>query len=165
MLMNNAEGTPEINPETLALIFEITREGPLNQIRDIDGFDTKLFQGFSVASIIIGLASFVGIAGGSLATVLLTSALVAYIVGAIAAIAGLWPRTARGATYAGTLWRDFWNATANDVRHAIVQDVAEAYDSNRRLLALKSVLLRSLLGATAAETFLVGAALIYARLA
>ena len=70
--------TAQLNPESLNLIFETTKDAPERQLHDVEAMDAKAVQVFAAASIIIGLATLIGDAGTDVATAFLACALVAY---------------------------------------------------------------------------------------
>ncbi len=154
------------DPETLDFILQATKDGPESQSRDIDALDAKVFQVFAAASIILGLASFSQEAGGGdTTTALLGGALAAYVVAVVASVIGLFTRNFHTSFHANTMWETHHDKAVEQIKLALVTSIADAYSKNNKLLKVKSRAARVVIGATAAEAFLVGLAIILARIA
>jgi hypothetical protein len=145
---------PTLSGETLDFIYDNSRSTLRNQIDAGAGMDSKAIQVFAVASVVIGLAAAGGIrtAPRFLGIVLV----VAYVIAAATALMTLWVRTFRVSDGTEQLWRLYWADSVEEIKHAIVTDVAEGEIENRGLLAHKRELLGWAIGATAVESILVG---------
>ena len=157
----------EIPDDTLEFIYNHIREAPQHQQRTREGLDTKMVQIFGAASIVIGLAGVSSreLDGGDAVDILLVGAVVAYVASAFTAFFHLRVRKFRLSLQAHALWRNYWLSEPKDVKHALVQDISEAYEHNKRLLDQKAETIVVGLVATGLEVALVGAALIWSRLA
>ena len=88
-----------VDRNTVDFLYEHTKAAPQRQLEAIHALDGKLLNVFSVASIVISLAGFTVAKGSSaepaVVKVTLAVAVVLYLFGATAAIAGLWIKRAR----------------------------------------------------------------------
>ena len=105
------------------------------------------------------------IAGNLIVLILLVGALVCYIFVAGCAIFQLWPRSFRRSLQADVLWPEYWDSELHVIKHALVQDISEAYEGNKRLLVVKTrTLVVGLIGLSLQVIF-VASAIIAAHLA
>lgn len=150
-----AEPEPTLRPETLDFIYEASRETLPNQVEAAVGMDGKAIQVFAVASVVIGLAAAGGIhtAAPRILGILLV---VAYVVAAVTSLMTLWVRKFRVADGTEQSWRKYWADPVDEIKHALIADIAECEIENRGLLARKRELLGYAIGATAVESILVG---------
>ncbi len=152
----------DVNPETLEFIFNYTKEAPERQIKDAEALDNKMAQIFSVASVVIGLVG-VSSVSGRWTNLLLAAALISYLVAATVALFQLIPKAQNRSLHADKLWSTFWQKEVYDVQHSLVDDISKAYSHNLEVLKKKSLTLKVVLGATAAEVLFIGIALILSR--
>lgn len=146
---------PELRPETLDFIFSASRETLPKQTEAAVGMDAKAIQVFAVASVVIGLAAAGGIrtsAPRALGVLLVA----AYVVAAVTSLMTLWVRQFRVSDGTEQLWRNYWADPVDEIKHALIADVADGEVENRGLLAHKRQLLGYAIGATAVESVLVG---------
>jgi hypothetical protein len=154
----------ELKPETLDLLFELARKAPDEQIRASDAVDSKIFQAFAAASVLIGLAAVGGVKHGKVTTAFVSLAVVAFIVVAVAAIWALWSRSYRVGMTPPQLWKKYWDSDALDIKHAYVVDIADGAPANESKLNGKHRALRVTLLALLVEAAAIGAALVVSAL-
>jgi phage shock protein PspC (stress-responsive transcriptional regulator) len=162
----DANSDPEVPPGTLDLIYEHIKDAPDQQSSDWRDLDSKAVQVLAVASVVMGLAGVSSSQHRALpATILLFMALAAYVAAAVFAARGVWPRAYEPARFAATLWEDFWQYPPDEVKHGLVEGIAEAYQRNDVALNRKVAAVKVAMLATAAEVVLVVAATLADRLA
>ena len=154
------EQRPHLEPETLELIFEMSRHSPEDQLRASDAVDSKIFQAFAVASVLIGLAAIHGPKHDNLETGLLAAAVGAFLNTRRRGDPRLWSRAYRVGIGPTQLWQSFWLDTPETIKHAFVDDIASGYVENDGHLASKHRALRFVLIALVIEAGAIGAALI-----
>jgi hypothetical protein len=156
----------ELNEDTVKLIFEITRDNPERQVADAKDLDTKMVQVFSAASVVIGLVSFSGRPAHHSwwIDVLTGGLLLSYGATALVAFMHLRAREFRRTLYASNLWRETWNRTPMEIRHALIADISEAYVHNRPILNQKGRLIQIAVVTTGIEVALVGLVLLMPHL-
>lgn len=163
-----SSGAEAVPADTLDFLFEYTREAPQRQLIAMGALDTKAFALFSASAVVVGLAS-VGIWGRqelpSGAGVLLVLAVAAFIGVAFAVLDSVRLRRYRSADHADVLWREYWDLEVADIKHALVEDIAETSRHNERVIREKTRSLGWALVAAIAETTLVGASLAWSSLA
>ncbi|MDE2670324.1 MAG: hypothetical protein OXI51_11780 [Chloroflexota bacterium] len=93
------------------------------------------------------------------------AAVVAFVVGAFAMLDCVRLRRYRSSDHADVLWQDYWDLDVTDVKHALVEDIAKAYDHNQEVIRGKTRSLGWALVSAIAETSLVGASLAWSSLA
>src|SRR5690242_7430956 len=123
------------NAQTLDLNFEYVRDAPEKQLQDVTDLDSKYYQVFAGASVIIGAAALVNPSrGGPWVTGLAAVALAAYLV--LAVISFVYLRTVKlhGSRYGGTPWDDFKSDTPRDVKLGIVLKIQDDYAFNRTVI-------------------------------
>lgn len=150
-----------INPETLDLLYEVTRQGPPNQFREADAIDGKIVQIFGAASVVIGLS---GLAQATLsdgATVLLGVAIGSYLVAAASSLVGLWVRRTKRPFHSDTLLADFWQSSPQELKYALVYELPEMHKHNQRILDLKADVVRLAVVATALEVGAIGGMIVW----
>ncbi|MBN1856520.1 MAG: hypothetical protein JW846_06155 [Dehalococcoidia bacterium] len=154
------DNTPQTEPrqDTLDFIFEHTKHGPELQLRDAEALDAKIVQVLGVASVVIGLTA-LGIGRTAISThalVFLVLALVAYVVMAVFALSALQTFDFQRSSHGDILWNQYWQDDPEQIKHALVADIARAYANNKRLLTAKSGLLFIVVMSAAAEVLFVG---------
>lgn len=167
---SQSEEAPQLEPETLDLIFELSRAVPDDQLRASDSVDSKTFQAFAAGSVLIGLAAIHepsvigkavhGVKHDNLETAFLAAAVAAFLVLAAVAIRALWSRSYRVPMSPNQLWETFWPDTPQTIKHAFVADIADGYLENDDILKSKHRALRVVLIALVVEAAAIGAALI-----
>lgn len=159
---------PFVPPDTLDFLFEYTREAPQRQLAAMNALDTKAFALFSASAVVVGLAG-LGIWGRQDvppgAGILLVAAVVAFVVGAFAMLDCVRLRRHRSSDHADVLWQDYWDLEVADIKHALVEDIAESSEHNERVIRAKTRSLGWALVAAIAETSLVGTSLAWSSLA
>jgi hypothetical protein len=165
-----SEDVEQLEPETLDLIFELSRTAPDGQLRASDAVDSKIFQAFAAASVLIGLAAIHepsvvgktvhGAKHDNLETAFLALAVAAFLLLAVIAIRALWSRSYRVGMSAAQLWHRYWPDTPETIKHAYVDDIASGYLENEKHLRSKHKALRVVLITLVVEAAAIGAALI-----
>ena len=150
-----------IDPNTLDLIYEVTRQGPPAQFREIESLDGKSVQIFSAASVVIGLTAISQTPRSDAATGLLILALAAYFVVALAALGGIWTRRTLRPYHSDTLLEDFWQDSADEVKYALAHELPQIYRHNQAISDGKANAVRRAIVATAVEVLAVGAMVIW----
>lgn len=155
----------ELDEKTVEFIFDYTKEAPERQSRDLDALDNKMVQVFSAASVVIGLAGISSTTLGSTGDidVLLTIAVITYVVAAVAALIHLSPKKQRRSLHVEELWPRCWNMKVKDIQHALIEDIRKAYSYNSQVLKRKRGTLVVAVGATGIEVVSVGITLISSR--
>lgn len=163
------ESEPEVQippPGTLDLIYQHIKDAPERQGQDWRDLDTKAVQTLAVASVVMGLAGVSSAQHHALpATILLFVALAAYVTAAVCAGRALWPVAYEPARYATTLWDDFSWRPPDEVKHGLVEGIAEEYKTNLATLARKGRAVKLAMVATTAVVVLVVAAVLADRIA
>jgi hypothetical protein len=156
----------ELNEDTVKLIFEITRDNPERQVADAKDLDTKMVQVFSAASVVIGLVSFADRPSQDSwwIDVLIGCLLISYGATALVAFMHLRARQFRRSLYAGNLWREAWDRTPMEIRHALIVDISEAYVHNKPILNQKGRFIQIAVVTTGVEVALVGLILLIPHL-
>jgi hypothetical protein len=154
----------DVPSDSLDFIFDYTKGAPDIQLEDIASLDNKMVQIFSAASVIIGLGGISSSAGHPASAWFIAFAVLAYVGVGIAALVHLRGRELRRSRHADALWQRLWNHSVTDIKHSLVQDIADAYAHNKTVTKDKAGTLRWALLAAAAEVVLVGCAAV-ARLA
>jgi hypothetical protein len=152
----------ELNEDTVNLIFEIIRDNPERQVADAKDLDTKMIQVFSAASVVIGLVSFAGRPSNHSwwIDVLTGGLLFFYGATALVAFMHLRARKFRRNLYASNLWRDAWDRTPTEIKHALIVDISEAYVHNKPILNQKGRFIQIAVVTTGVEVALVGLVLL-----
>jgi hypothetical protein len=154
--------SPTLSTDTLDFIWQLTKDATEVQLKDVESLDSKAFQIISVASVVIGLTSLAAlktpITGTPGAYLIVTA--VAYAICGLFSLGSLQIRKYRRSLYADELWPKHWMDTPDDIKHAMVQDISEAYAHNGRMLRHKSTYLRWALAALITESAFVAAAII-----
>jgi hypothetical protein len=147
-----------VDPAILQALYNHVKEAPERQLADARDLDSKMVQVFGVASIVIGLAGLSdrGLEGGDAVTAILIFALLSYAAAAGFAVLDLWPREFWRSLHADTLWKEYWQDAPEKTQHALVANIASAYEHNRDLLTHKAYLIQRALVATAPRLFLLG---------
>lgn len=149
----------DFRPETLDFILDYTKAAPGRQGETLHAIDTKALQVFAAGSIVLGLAAAGSLRHGAAAW-LFGAALAVYVVATVAAFLVLRTRDFRVVDDADQIWARYYDAELEDVKHALVDDIASASAYNAVLLRSKGRALRCLVAATAVEVLLVGLAVI-----
>lgn len=154
-----------LTDETLDLLYEHSRGQTTGQIEWSDQLDSKGAQLFAAGSVVVGLAG-LGMTGDArMTTIVLFIAVVCYVGLAIAAFFLLRVREWFVSGHADILWREHWADSPRDIKHAIVEDAAQAVAHNRALLLEKSRWLLAVQVLLTVEVISVGMAVVTARLA
>jgi hypothetical protein len=159
-MSDTSDRDAELAPETLRLMFELAREAPDGQLRAADAVDSKIFQAFAAASVLIGLAAVHGPKRDNLATAFLAAAAAAFLILAVVSVRALWSRRFRVPISPHQLWRRYWSDTPEVIKHAFIADIASGYLANEDHLTAKHRALRWVLSALLVEAGAIGAALI-----
>jgi len=157
----------EEDPETLKLIFDLARRGFDEQLTAARDVDSKIFQTFTAASVLIGLATLRGIKlhGHHHAGLLLVIVAVgAFIWNAGFAISALWSRKYRVQIDTPQIVNKYWYESAAELMLVYVTDAKEAYDENENHHKAKHAALRQCLVALLVEAAAIGASLIATNL-
>lgn len=154
---------PTLQNDTLDLIYEVTRQGPVDQLRRAETLDAKIVQVFASASVVIGLT---GVAPEKVAREwFLYLALGAYGVVAVATLVGIWVRSHWHVFHSDTLLDDFWAESVTDTKYALASEFPIVYAKNRSILDRKGWATRVAIIATGVEVMAVGLLIISARVA
>jgi hypothetical protein len=138
--------------DTLDLIYEVTRQGPAHQFQELQALDGKNAQVFSVASVVIGLASL----APEREVYLLALAVVAYVVVALASLWSVWVRPTRRPFHSDSLLDDYWQREAPFVKYALAREMPQIYTHNQKIIDRKACAARAAILATAVEAMAVG---------
>ena len=149
-----------VNQDTMALIYEHSSGGPARQATTSDAIDSKAFQVFSAASVVLGFGAITTSHLDDLTAGLYAAAAAAYLG------VGWWTfkiikaRNFRVTDAADRWWPSHRGATAPYVQAQMLDDLAESASVNRDLLKSKGELIKWLLVAAGLEVLLVAAAVI-----
>lgn len=148
---------PAPNPATLEYLLEVVRGAPAAQIAQSDKLDGKTINVFGAATVILGL-----LASGR-PTVhpshhVFVTAIVIYLVAAVASLAGLWVRPFRVIDNPITLWADLYDVEPHAARWSIMDRLVEDSAKNERTLRSKMITLSIALVATGGEVLLIAIA-------
>jgi phosphoglycerol transferase MdoB-like AlkP superfamily enzyme len=159
------QGEPIPEP-TLNFLFDVMRDAPERQIHDQESLDAKMVAVFTAASVVIGLAGISNVKSGGkwYVNALLIAAVLAYLLTAVFAFFHLRTVKFRRSLQADVLWQEYWNEPVSEIKHALLQDISEAYAFNKGVLHSKGRTILIGLAGAGVEVFLVGAALILSRL-
>jgi hypothetical protein len=155
--------TPDDQPldGTVKLLYEHMRGGPERQQRSADAIDAKAVQIFAAASVVLGLGTLTATSNlHGLPAFLYLLAAGVYAVAAWAAWHILHVRSVRVVDGADLWWPSHRLAEEEFVREELLQELAYAFDENRRVLDDKGGPLDTLLLATAVEAVLVAIAVV-----
>ena len=144
------------------LLFDLAREGPERQFEASQAVDSKIFQAFAGASILIGLASVGGVRHSNLTAAFVALAVAAFLGVAYFAISALWSRQFRDEIDPRQLWRKYSSDSAYNIKHAFVADVADGFPVNEKHISDKHRALRRTLLLLLVEAAAIGAALVAA---
>lgn len=146
--------------DTATLIYERSKDGPARQGATSDSIDSKTYQSFAAASVVLGFGSFTTGDLGTATAILYSFATVAYIVAGWFTFKIVRARNFRVTDAADRWWPSHQNASADYVRRQMLDDLAESAAVNRAILKDKGEHIKGVLLATAAEVVLVAAAII-----
>lgn len=146
------DDTPVLREDTLELLFELSRGTTDLQMESGVVHDKKATTLAGAASVVLG---FVALAPEQCRELTL-AAFVAYGLVLTATLYCIWPRSFAVIRHPDVLWRDFWDATPREIKHAVVVRTADDYTANKKILRRKVVALFVVLAATAVEAVLVG---------
>ena len=148
--------------DTLNFVYAHTKDATERQVADIAGLEGKMVQLLAAGSVVIGLAGLstnrAAYSGSPL--FLLFMGVVTYLLLAITAILQLWPRGVRRSIHADILWPNYWDVSPIEIKHALVQDISDAYQENAKLLGYKKIAVVVGLGLIAFEVTAVGTAIL-----
>jgi len=147
----------EIRPDVVDFIFDQGRTATDRQLRDLDSLDAKATQIFSAATVIVGLAGFSGQANA----VILTVAVLIYVLVSIAAVYALWLVKFRVTDSPQQLLSRYWTEPLLETKYAMVSDMAAGFIENEQSLGRKRRGVLYALALTGLETALVGVAVIW----
>lgn len=158
--------TPTLDDEMLDLLFRLTSDAPQKQLDAVDALDNKVLQLFAAGSVVVGLtavgtslkAAAIALPHGYYAAVLV--AVAAYFALSAAAIVALWVRRFSVSWAADVTWDTYWNSSAHEIKHSLIESCARDYRRNRPILTRKRWLVRLASCALAAESLAVGSALL-----
>ena len=152
-----------IKHETLEFIYTHTVNAPDKQTEGATSLDSKVAQIFAASAIVIGLAGITIESNNSDWVVrLIIAAVVAFAGVGIASLVQLRPRNFRQSLHAEKLWPEHWDAQVQEIRHALVDDIAKAYKANKPILREKTRTLWCALFLCSLEVIFVGSALVLA---
>ena len=158
--MSEERKQESLAPETLDLLFELSRNAPDEQLKAADAVDSKIFQAFAAGSVLIGLAVVHDVNRDDLTLAFISAAVAAFGFLAAFAISALWSKRFRVGMSPNQLWNDFWPDATPLIKHAYVADLAEGYEVNSRHLASKHRALRVVLLSLLVQASAIGGALI-----
>jgi hypothetical protein len=146
----------DIDPATLDLIFDVTRQGPPNQFREMEALDAKLVQVFAAASVVIGLAGVAGVGRSNIVGFFLAIAVAAYMATAFIAFWGMRMTRTRRPYHSDSLLGDFWQSNAQEVKYALAYELPNIHFHNEAIIESKANAARIAMLATALEVVAVG---------
>jgi hypothetical protein len=158
---------PKQDSETLKLMYDLARKGLDDQLTAARDADVKIFQTFTAACVLIGLATLRGIklhGHHHAGLVLVSFAVLAFVCNAGVAINALWSRNYRVPIATSKVVANYWFDPPNVLMDAYVHDASEAYDENERHHKDKHRALRQCLVALLIEAAAIGASLIATNL-
>lgn len=150
---------PEVNKETLKLLVEQTSETPAEQVKLAASFDAKIVQIAAAGGILIGLTAASVPENSDVPWWLILLAVFPYLAIVISTVYCLWVRKFQVADDPKTLWETLWDVSPDDARHAIIERLADGYETNEAHLQSKRVALTVALVGLALEVVLVATAL------
>jgi hypothetical protein len=148
--------------EALELLFELARDVPAAQLHASDNVDSKIFQSFAAAGVVLGLAASHDAKRDALTTAFNSIAIGAFLVVAGLAIYVLWSRRYRVPIGPDQLWRRYRTDEPYIIKEAFVEDIAAGYPTNEKHLKAKHKALRFVLIALLVELGAIAATLIAA---
>jgi hypothetical protein len=158
---------PKQEPETLKLMYDLAQKGFDEQLTAARDADVKIFQTFTAASVLIGLATLrasnlhghrhVGL-------VFVGVAVLAFLWNAGFAIGALWSRKYRVPIGTPQVVAKYWFEPPNVLMDAFVQDASIGYGVNEDHHKAKHRALRQCLVALLIEAAAIGASLIATNL-
>jgi hypothetical protein len=157
----------EQDPETLKLMYDLARKGFEDQLTAARDVDAKIFQAFTAASVLIGLATLRGInlhGHRYLGLICVGVAVLAFLRNADIAIHALRGRKYRVPMDTPQIIKNYWFEPPNVLMDAFVHDAADAYAVNESLHKRKHRALRKCLFALLIEAAAIGASLIATNL-
>lgn len=154
----------DVDPGTLDFIYQATKDGPEYQKRDVDALDAKTIQIFAAASVIVGLTSLASNVGGVPTTILFIAAMMSYALCMYFTLTAIRVRDYFNVVHAEHLWPEYWNAQPQEIKHALVENIAEAYSRNQTSIEAKAQASQGAIYTAGIEALLVGAGLVISRL-
>lgn len=148
-----------VDPQTLDFIFSQAKDVPESQMRTAEAIDAKVVQIFAAGTVVIGLAAAGGIRGHASVGWLIAAA-AAYLVALTGTLVALQSRSWRTNASPTTLWNDHWQDDLDELKWALVEDLADGYKENDDKLRAKMRAFKVVLSATGLESMLVAVALI-----
>lgn len=173
---------PDADSGTVELIFEHTKDGPGDQLRDSEQLDTKATAVFAAATVAVGLAarvpnaevpivgSFVGtltdnqwIVNLSVVDLCVYLTAIFWMLSAGATVLNLRTRSYYRPLQADGLWPDYAKREPDSLKRILVRDAARAYKYNRDVLKRKASLLNTAVLAIGLEGLFLVIALVLTR--
>lgn len=149
-------------PAALELVFELAREVPAAQLHASDNVDSKIFQSFAAAGVVLGLAASHDAKRDALTTAFNSVAIAAFLFVAVVAVYVLWSRRYRVPIGPDQLWKRYRTDDPYVIKEAFVEDIASGYRTNERHLKAKHKALRFVLISLLLELSAIAATLIVA---
>ena len=152
-----------IKPETLEFIYRHTVNAHDQQMESVSAIDSKVAHVFVASAIVIGLAATsIEVYSSDWTARFFIAAVVVFAGVGIVSLVQLRPRTLRQSSHADQLWPEHWDEEVNDIQHALVDDIADAYKKNKCILKEKAITLWCALVLCSLEVIFVGLALVVA---
>lgn len=162
---DESSSEPQASPQTVEFIYQHIKDAPERQGQDWRDLDTKLFQVFTAAAVVLGLG---GVAAaqrnGTAGAILLLIALVAFLIAVGAVLSQLRPLKIELSRQGDTMWPTSWQADPYWIEKGVIENVTAAYAKNRARLKCKAIALKVALGALCAEISLVVVMIVVDRL-
>jgi len=137
--------------ETAAFILDHTKDGPEQQLHDVEGLDGKAFQLLAAGSVIVGFLGVSGdqIRGSWLVDFLFYLALALFACAAMSVFRAVRITKFSGSHYASSLWTDYRNRPVAQIKQELAEDVEKVFNENYKLMTQKADMIE------AAQTFII----------
>jgi len=151
-----------INADTLALLLDLTRGTPAEQLKLAQSLENKTMQVVTAASVLIGLTAATVPPDSDIPWWLILLAVIPYLAVVTSAIYALWIRRFEVVDDPRVLWETLYDVEPDDARHSIMDRLAATYIANEDHLTAKRAALTVALVAMMLEAILIATALMAA---
>lgn len=150
---------PQINPDTLKLLVDLTSGTPAQQVELAASFDAKTVQIAAAGGVLIGLTAAAVPENSDVPWWLVLLAVAPFVAIVVSAIYCLWVRKFEVVDDPKELWETLYDLPAEEARHSIIARLAVAYGLNEQHLEKKRMALTVALVSLGLEVILVATAL------
>lgn len=146
--------------EQLELLLQLSRDSPSIQIDAATNVDSKIFQTFAAACVLIGLAAAGERHPTAAAAGFEVMAVIGFLVCAAVSVCAVWSSRFRHLVSPPELLNKYWADDRQTVLHAYVADIADGFQHNEDLIAGKHQAFRMALVGLMIEAAGIGFALV-----